>query len=174
MLFRWALPDYDLTAPLCRLSTGIITVFILSENPLLTSKKKISWSQDSPNRGQIQGPFLFHYSLSGTFIFCESPSCHEFNTWPYLLEYTLFLWITKLFNVVQPCQSATRDERALVPDRSHVKFNFPLLFNFPSQWLRSLCLKRGGNQEPASPICWLTLKSAFQFTVHVIQADIPQ
>lgn len=155
MLFRWALPDYDLTAPPpCRLSTRIMTVFTLSYNPWLTSKEKIRWTQESSNWGQIQGPVLFHYSLS---------SCHEFNIWLHLLKNPLFSWITRLFNEVQPC-----DERALVPNRSHVQFNFPLLFNFPSQWLWSPCLKHGGNHDSASPICWLTLKSAFQFTVHAI------
>lgn len=56
----------------------------------------------------------------------------------------------------------TYDEhRALIPDRSHVKFNFPLLFNFPSQWLRPLSLKFRQKHEPVSLICWLTLKICF-------------
>lgn len=56
----------------------------------------------------------------------------------------------------------TYDEhRALIPDRSHVKFNFPLLFNFPSQWLRPLSLKFRRKHEPVSLIRWLTLKICF-------------
>lgn len=47
------------------------------------------------------------------------------------------------------------------------KMLFHLLFNFPSQRLRLLCLKCRGKQEPGSSICLLTLKSTSNcFAVH--------